>query len=75
MVEAQPVLATAPTASDDNSNVNIDQLVHLKAYQTGYLTFDKNFIDVPGYVYGSSKKLHQFDDCSAFLPYEVGDMR
>ena len=49
--------------------VNIDQMVHIKAFQTGYLTFDKKFVNVPGYVYGSSKHLQTYTDGSSFLPF------
>ena len=54
-------------------NVNIDQLVHIKAMETGYLTFDKHFIDVPGMIYGTKKKLQQFEETSSFLPFTVND--
>lgn len=44
-------------------------MVHIKAFQTGYLTFDKKFVNIPGYVYGSSKYLHTYSDVSSFLPF------
>ena len=55
---------------DDNAtDVNIEQLVHLKAFQTGYLTFDRKFHDESGLIYGTKRKLTQFDNTSSFLPF------
>lgn len=36
-----------------SSEINLEQLVHMKAYETGHLTFDKNITCVPGYLYGT----------------------
>jgi len=43
--------------------------VHLKAFQTGYLTFDRKFHNEPGLIYGTKRKLTQYDETSSFLPF------
>ena len=40
MVEAQG----PATPNNDSNCINFDQLVHLKAFQTGLLTFDRKFL-------------------------------
>lgn len=47
--------------------------MHTKAFQTGYLTFDKCFEQVPGYVYGTKSKLVGFEENSSFLPFTATD--
>ena len=69
MVEAQG--PSPPT--NDFSRINLDQLVHLKAFQTGHLTFDRKFITQPGRIFGTKRKPELFDNCSSFLPYQVLD--
>ena len=49
-------------------------MVHIKAFQTGYITFDKKFVDVPGYVYGNSKHLLTYSDVTSFLPFTARNM-
>ena len=35
--------------------VNFDQLVHVKAFQEGYLKFDQKYKSVPGYFWGERR--------------------
>ena len=49
--------------------VNFDQLVHIKAYQDGYLEYFKKYNEVKGKLWGTNKKLHRFDKTSSFLPF------
>ncbi len=52
-------------------HVNIDQLVHLKAYQSGYLAFDKYFASVPGYIYGQRRVQQNYQHTSCILPFRL----
>ena len=48
-------------------------MVHIKAFQTGLLNFDKKFAAVPGYVYGHYNRMQTLDTAASFLPYTAID--
>ena len=54
-------------------DVNLDQLVFLKAYQSGHLQFSKKITSVPGYIFGRWNKLLTFEETSSFLPFTPKD--
>ncbi len=66
MVENKPA-----SASNLIKHVNIEQLVHLKAYQSGYLAFDKYFASVPGYIYGQRRVQQKYEHTSSILPFRL----
>ena len=66
MVEPTNEPQTPPQELIDR--VNLEQLVHNKAYQTGYFTFDKKFTTTRGF-FGSKRTLELYDETSSFLPF------
>lgn len=69
MVESKEPEIEERKAEISNEIVNFDQLVHLKAYQEGYLQYDKKYKRVKGRIWGQRSKLHRFDETSSFLPF------
>ena len=51
--------------------VNLSQMVHIKAFQDGYLFYDRKYKRVPGYIWGEWQRTHGFDQTSSFLPFQT----
>ena len=54
--------------------LNYEQLVHLKSFQSGHLTFNKKFEQVKRTILpGTTSKLRLFQNYSSILPYKAKD--
>ena len=62
-----------PGDTSSCEKVNFDQLVHIKAFQDGYLEYLQKYKSVPGRFWGQRLKPHRFDETSSFLPFELLD--
>ncbi len=56
---------------DSKEQLNYEQLVHLKCYESGHLVFNKLFEDVPRRLLpGSSKELKLFKNYTSIAPFK-----
>ena len=54
--------------------VNIEQMVHSRAFETGYIKCENKFVKTPGRIYGQNSTRVMYDDASSFIPFSVSDL-